>query len=208
VIIIIHNKQRQHEMPLGNIRIRLKTREEFLFLEQFRSRLNRIKAISMTRMVSFQVLVLCLLLAGATSLANTEFSFRILFHLQNLNTKGRFSQQAWSALREAISVTLQIPVSQIGLGRVEEEEEVERDVFVSVPVSLETKDYSLLGNDPMKIHSELYFQLDRSIQSKEFIETLESAAIRYSAATEFANVHIRHASFEELIISKNSTSEL
>jgi hypothetical protein len=162
----------------------------------------------MTRMVSFQVLVLCLLLAGTISFANTEFSFRILFHLQNLNTKGRFSQQAWSALREAISVTLQIPVSQIGLGRVEEEEEVERDVFVSVPVSLETKDYSLLGNDPMKIHSELYFQLDRSIQSKEFIETLESAAIRYSAATEFANVHIRQASFEELIISKNSTSEL
>jgi hypothetical protein len=196
-------------MPLGNIRIRLKTREEFLFLEQFRRRLNRIKAISMTRMVSFQVLVLCLLLAGTISFANTEFSFRILFHLQNLNTNGIFSEQAWSALREAISVTLQIPVSQIGLGRVEEEEEMERDVFVSVPVSLETKDYeSLLGNDPMKIHSELYFKLNRSIQSKEFIGTLESAAIRYSAATEFAHVHIRHASFEELIISKNSTSEL
>jgi hypothetical protein len=161
-------------------------------------------------MVSFfQVLLICLL-TGTTSSssANTEFSFRILFHLQNpMNTKGvTFNPQAWSALREAISTTLQIPVSQIGLGRVEEEDEMmERDVFVFIPVSLESKDYSWLEKDPMKIHSELYLQLDRSIRSKAFSETLGNAAIRYST-TEFANVHVRRASFEELVISKNSST--
>jgi hypothetical protein len=147
------------------------------------------------------LLALCLLLAVTSA---KEFSFRIRFLMQNLDTKV-FSEESYLALRDSIAATLNIPVSKVGLGRVDEE--MERAVFVSIPVSLDSKDYSALSKDPAEIQSELYTHLHQSVQSKEFIETLENAAISYSA-TEFVNVQIRDMRFEELIISKESTSDL
>jgi hypothetical protein len=152
-------------------------------------------------MVSLQLLMICLLLAVTSA---KEFSFRILFKMQNLDTNV-FSEESYLGLRDSIAATLNIPVSKIGLGRVDDE--MERAVFVSVSVSLDSKDYSSLSKDPGEIQSELFAQLHESVQSKEFSETLKNAAISYSA-TEFANVHISDMSFEEFIISKDSTSEL